>query len=78
MTERALTGLPSVDKPWLKYYSEEAIKGQLPECTIYEYMYEKNKEYPNDIALEYMGKKVTFREMFARIDDCVKSLTVLE
>ena len=32
------TGYPSIDKPWLKYYSEEAINAELPECTIYEYL----------------------------------------
>ena len=26
-TEKKLTGYPSIDKPWLKYYSEEAING---------------------------------------------------
>ena len=40
-----LTGYPSIDKPWLKYYTEEAIYTPLPECTIYEYMYENNKAY---------------------------------
>lgn len=25
-TEKELTGYPSIDKPWLKYYSEEAKK----------------------------------------------------
>lgn len=41
------TGYPSIDKPWLKYYSEEAINAPLPECTIYEYLYENNKDYPS-------------------------------
>ena len=43
---KPLTGYPSVDKPWLKYYSEEAINAPLPECSIYEYLYENNKDYP--------------------------------
>ncbi len=34
--EKKLTGYPSIDKPWLKYYSDEAINGKLPECSIYE------------------------------------------
>lgn len=34
--ERYLTGYPSIDKPWLKYYSEEIIDIHLPECTIYD------------------------------------------
>ena len=77
-TEKKLTGYPSVDKPWLKYYPEDAIDVPLPECTIYEYLYESNKDFPNDIALEYMGAKITYGELFAHIDACEKSLTALE
>ena len=44
MEEKKLTGYPSIDKPWLKYYSEDAINAPLPECTIYEYLWENNKE----------------------------------
>ena len=36
MSNKELTGYPSIDKPWLKYYSDEAIKTPLPECTIFE------------------------------------------
>ena len=28
-TEKKLTGYPSIDKPWMKYYSEEAISAPL-------------------------------------------------
>ena len=38
MEEKELTGYPSIDKPWLKYYSDEAITAPLPECTMYEYL----------------------------------------
>ena len=73
-----LTGYPSIDKPWLKYYSEEAINAELPKCTIYEYLWKNNKEYPNDIAIEYMGRKISYEELFEHIDECVRALTVLE
>ncbi len=66
--EQKLTGYPSIDKPWLKYFSEEAIDAQLPECTVYEYMYRKNKNYPKGIALDYFGRKITFAELFENID----------
>ncbi len=49
----------------------------MPECTIYEYLWENNKNYPKDIALEYLGAKITYGELFAHIDECVKSLTAL-
>ena len=77
MENKALTGYPSTDRPWLKYYSEESINSSLPEYTIYEYFYENNKNYPNDIALEYMGNKITYGKMFSHIHNCEKSLTAL-
>lgn len=30
MNADEMTGYPSIDKPWLKYYSSEAISGELP------------------------------------------------
>lgn len=77
MEEKKLTGYPSIDKPWLKYYTDEAIHGKLPECTIYEYMWENNKDHPNDIAIEYMGTKVSFDKLFRWIDKCEASLSAL-
>ena len=52
-------GYPSIDRPWLKYYSDDAIKATLPECTIYEYLLEKNKDYPAVVAIIYLGRKIT-------------------
>lgn len=63
-----MTGKPAFDKPWLKYYSEEVINGRLPECSIYEYMYENNKDYPSDIALNYFGRKISYAELFKNIE----------
>lgn len=72
--EKKLTGYPSTDKPWLKYYSEEAIKTQLPECTIYEYLWENNKNYLGNVALNYYGKKITFGELFQNIKKVARAL----
>jgi len=62
------TGYPSVDKPWLKYYTEEAISAPLPECSIYEYLVQNNQDYPSDIAIVYLGRKITYKELFENID----------
>lgn len=67
LTDRQ-TYIPSVDKPWLKYYSEEAINAPLPECTIYEYLVENNKDYLSDVAMNYMGRKISYKELFENID----------
>ena len=65
-----MTGYPSIDKPWLKYYSEEAINAPLLKCTIYEYLWENNKSFPDDIALIYFGKilpMVNFSKILRRL-----------
>ncbi len=74
MEQKKLTGYPSIDKPWLKYYSEEAINASLPECTIYEYLWENNKDHLDDVALIYFGRKISYGELFKFIDKCEKSL----
>ena len=61
------TGYPSIDKPWLKYYSEEALHGEIPKCTMYEYIYDHNKLHLNGIALQYFNKKITYKKLFENI-----------
>lgn len=75
MENKNLTGYPSIDKPWLKYYSEEAINAPLPECTIYEYLWENNKNHLDDIALVYFGRKITYKELFENIDKAACSFS---
>lgn len=66
-TEKELTGYPSIDKPWIKYYSDEAINASLPEGSIYEYLWKSNKDYLDDIAIDFIGKKICYGELFSRI-----------
>ena len=53
--ENKMTGYASIDKPWLKYYSKDAINAEFPKCSIYENIYKANKEYDNEITLIYYG-----------------------
>ena len=75
--ETKLTGYPSIDKPWLKYYSEEAIKKQLKPNTIFGHLWENNKEHLEDVALVYFERKITYRKMFDMIEQCKNSLLAL-
>lgn len=70
-----MTGYPSIDKPWLKYYSEEEIKRTKPNCTIYQYIYDCNKEHLNDVAIVYLGKKITYKELFDKVEDAAKAFS---
>ena len=75
--EKELTGYPSIDKPWMKYYSDEAINAELPECSLYEYLWQRNKDYPNDYALNYFGKKITFGRLFELIDEAARAFRAI-
>lgn len=48
------TGYPSIDKPWLKYYNEDVINGSYKELSIYDYLYENNKNYLSQTSLHYL------------------------
>ena len=72
-----LTGYPSIDKPWLKYYSEEALWAELPAGSMFDYVFRRNAEHPSDIALVYYGNKISYRALFEKINRCASSFTHL-
>lgn len=77
MSEQKLTGYPSIDKPWLKYYSEEAINTPLPECTIYEQIRQNNQDNLNRVALDYYGNKFTYKRLLEKIDKVAGALAAM-
>lgn len=63
-----LTGFPSVDKPWRKYYSDAELNPVLPEGNMYEYLLKKNQDALDDLALVYFNNKISYRKLFENID----------
>lgn len=74
MEEKKLTGYPSIDKPWLKYYDPEFLKKPIPAMNIYTYLKTMTKEYSALTALSYFGKEITYTELFRHIDEAAKVL----
>ncbi len=70
----ARTGYPSIDRPWLKYYSEEVRNTELPKDTLYNISKKSNKNNLNGIALNYYGRKISYGELFNIIDDIASAL----
>lgn len=68
-----LLGYPSIDKPWLKYYDKEVINFDLPNKSVYEFAFEANQDNMNNIALEYFGKKIKYKDFFKKVDDTEKA-----
>lgn len=68
--DKGLTGYPSIDKPWLKYYREgaEDIANNIPlSKTVWDVIEEKLLKYYDIPALEYFGKIFSKKEF---IDLC--------
>lgn len=72
--EGPMVGYSSIDKPWLKYYSEEQLNEEALELSCYENMYKNNIEHLDDIAFEYYENKITYKELFENIDKAAKAL----
>ncbi len=77
MKNQKLSGYPSIDKPWLKYYSKEAIETPITELSIYEYLLDCNKESGSNTALVYMGRKISYQAMFDSIENVAKAFARL-
>ena len=68
------TGYLSIDKPWLKYYSEDAITKDIPNMSAYEYMCYENQDNLDAFAISYFGKKITFKKFEKEIDKTAEKL----
>lgn len=75
--EKKLTGYPSIDKPWLKYYAEDKREFSLPNCSVYDYMIKSNSDNLGATALDYFGKEISYHELIGKIDRCADALTSL-
>lgn len=77
MSDHGLSGYPSIDRPWMKYYDHDMTDAPRPTSSIYEYMYDVNKDYPKDIAIWYVNRKITYGELFQNIDRCASAFLAL-
>lgn len=60
--------------PWDKYYDKDKRNVEVPDCSIYHYFEEACRVNDDKVALNYFGKKITFKELLDDIDTCAKSL----
>lgn len=69
--------IPSVDRPWTKAYSQEALTAALPQCTLYDLLYENNKNHLNETALNYFDRRISYGSLFVEIDKATKAFAAL-
>ena len=71
---KEMTGYPSIDKPWDSFYSNIIKKDTFLNTTPYLGLIQNNRNYPDEIAVEYFGTKVRYGELLKSIDNVAKSL----
>ncbi|MGN0358679.1 MAG: AMP-binding protein, partial [Blautia sp.] len=74
--KNGLTGKPSIDRPWMKYYREMGIDVQVPECTLEEYL-RKNCPEEDVAAVHYYGTDILWRDVFKQADETARALRAL-
>lgn len=59
----------SIDKPWLKYYSEDAINSEVMKMSIYDYLKKSAIKYGDRCAINFYGNKISYSKLIEFIDD---------
>lgn len=74
------TGYPHIDKPWMKFYDDEFIKGRtFPNKTLVDFMKENLKEEKaNIVAHDYYGFQRKYHEFYDDIDQAAKVLQSID
>ncbi len=66
---------PSIEKPWLKFFSEEAREASMPKNTIYRHLRECSEGGHDNTALNYFGKKISYGKLLDEADRAAGAFT---
>ena len=47
--------------PWKKYYSKKDRQVEIPDISLYKIIKEQALMNPNNVAIDYFGKKITYK-----------------
>lgn len=67
-------GKLSLDKNWLKKYTDKELSIKIPHMKIYDYMMKDNLNHFNDKAIVYFGKSITYKNLDKKINEFARSL----
>ena len=64
------------ERPWLKYYEEENIPGNLeyPDCSMVDMIMQSAEKWPDNVAYIYYGHKVTYKNFVKKIEKAARAL----
>lgn len=70
-----LLSIGKIKEPWDKYYTKEELNFKIPNKTMYEFVLESKNKYPNNRAIQYFNKKITYKKLIDKIDKMARTFT---
>ena len=64
----------SITQPWLGHFNIDKLHEIRNTKTIYQDIWDMNKDHLDEIAIEFFGAKITYKELFENIDKTAKAL----
>lgn len=64
----------SITQPWLAHFDIDKLHAIDNKKTIYQDIWDMNKDHLDERAIEFFGAKITYRELFKNIDKTAKAL----
>lgn len=60
--------------PWLKYYEPDRREVSVDDISLYDYFERSCHLHKNEIAINYFGENITFKDLLNKIDLCARAL----
>ena len=67
----------SASAPWRAFYGDTPVSLNYPSLTMYQLLKQNARQYPNNTAYVFMGKKTSYCEFLARIEAAAKGLVAM-
>lgn len=61
-----------IPAPWEKFYTKEDLKYKIPNISIYDQVKKSYLKYPDNVAVQYMGRKIKYKKFIKQIDRAAK------
>ena len=76
MKASVLTGKPSIDRPWMKFYPDIVRQLRVPECSLQEYL-KANCPGTDKTAIHYYGTDICWETLFEQSELTAKALRAI-
>ncbi len=66
-----------INAPWEKYYTKEELNENIRDISMYDQIKESASLYPNNRAILYEGRSISYKELISKVDTVAKGLDKL-